>query len=254
MVDALVLAGGTSKGLEKEGEQAKASIRINKKLMLEYVIASLRNSTSVRRIAVVGPPALQDKLRTARADIFLPASDSLTKNMSLGLAELNSLDPVLITSSDIPLVTPEAIDDFVSRCEKVDADICYSVVDRERIEKFFPGVKRTYATFREGTFTGGNVGLVNPKVVRENMELIEKAFGLRKSPVRLLRILGLRFVLKFIFHRLTLGEVEQRVSLLLNSRGRAVVTPYPQIGIDVDKMSDLELARRFLQSGEEEKS
>lgn len=254
MVDALVLAGGSSKGLEKEGEQAKASIRIDKKSMLEYVIASLKNSNSVQRVAVVGPAALQEKLETDNVDIFLPAKGSLTKNMSLGLAELNSSGPVLITSSDIPLITPEAIDDFINRCEKVDADICYSVVDRERIEKFFPGVKRTYVTFREGTFTGGNVGLVNPEVVRENMELIEKAFGLRKSPVKLLRILGLRFVLKFILHRLTLGEVEQRVSLLLNSRGRAVITPYPQIGIDVDKMSDLELARRFLQSGEEEKN
>lgn len=250
IVDALILAGGSSKGLEREGEPAKAFIKINGKSMLEHVAESLKSSKSVRRVAVVGPPAMRDQSEKSGADIFLPTKGSLTENMSLGLAELNSSYPVLIASSDIPLITPEAIDDFVNRCEKIQADIFYSVVDRERIEKFFPGTKRTYAALREGTFTGGNVGLVNPRVVRENMELIERAFKLRKSPVKLVRILGLRFVLKFIFRRLTLGEVEERVSLLLNSKGRAVVTPYPQIGIDVDKVSDLELVRRFFQGGQ----
>ena len=44
-------------------------------------------------------------------------------------------------TGDIPLLTPEAVDDFLSRCQGVSADIYYSIVSKEANEAAYPGVK-----------------------------------------------------------------------------------------------------------------
>ena len=38
-----------------------------------------------------------------------------------------------------------------------------------------------------------------------------------------------------------MAEIEERVRLILGFRGVAVVSPYPEVGIDVDKPQDLAL-------------
>lgn len=249
-VDALVLAGGSSKNLESEGVPTKASIKIDGRPMVEYVIDSLKKSKFVGKIAVVASPMSQANSWLSKADLFVTSTGTLTENMSLGLSTLDSPYPVLIISSDVPLITTEAIDDFINRCEDKSAEFFYPIISKEVVEASFPTVKRTYASLREGIFTGGNMGLVNAQVILQNMETVERAYQLRKSPVKLLWILGLRFVLKFIFHRLTITELEEAVSRLLNFKSRAIPTLYPQIGVDVDKISDLDTVRRALASGE----
>jgi hypothetical protein len=60
------------------------------------------------------------------------------------------------------------------------------------------------------------------------------------------RQIGLLFILKFLLKRLSLSEVELQFSKLLSIKGKAIVLDYPEIGIDVDKPSDLELVRKIL--------
>jgi hypothetical protein len=45
---------------------------------------------------------------------------------------------------------------------------------------------------------------------------------------------------------LSLENAEKAVSKMVGVKGTAIVSPYPEIGIDVDKYSDLELARKLL--------
>ena len=77
--------------------------------------------------------------------------------------------------------------------------------------------------------------------------LIEEAYEARKSPFKLAKMLGPKFIFKFLLRRLTIEELEERISSLIKAKGKAVVTSYPEIGMDVDKNSDLELARKMLQ-------
>ncbi len=249
-VDALVLACGSSKHLKSE-VTAKALIEINSRPMVEYVIDSLKASKSVSKIAVVAPPISHSSSWLDKVDLLITSEGTLTENMKIGLSTLNSLHPVLIVSSDIPLITAEAIDDFINQCKKKDVDIFYPIISKKSVESLFPEVSRTYVFLREGIYTGGNVGLVNSQAILNNMETIQRAYKMRKSPVKLLRILGLRFILKFIFRRLAISELEEAVSQLLNSKSKAVVTDYPQIGVDVDKISDLNLVWKVLGSEKE---
>ncbi|MDP3014473.1 MAG: nucleotidyltransferase family protein, partial [Candidatus Subteraquimicrobiales bacterium] len=224
----------------------KACLSINGKPMIEYVIVALRGCSSIRRIVVVGPELFFKQKWAAKVDKILIDTGNLTENIFEAISYLETTEPVLVVTSDIPLITPEAISDFLKRCFEMEGDIYYPIISRACIESKFPKAQRTYFKLKEGTFTGGNLGLAHPIVFKENKELIEKIYSLRKSPFRLVRLLGGKFVLKFLSRSLTIAEVEKNASRIIGACGRAVVTPYPEVGIDVDKKSDLELVRQVL--------
>jgi hypothetical protein len=162
------------------------------------------------------------------------------------LSRLNTDKHVLVLTSDIPLITPEALEDFLQQCVKREADIYYSFVPKEAIEEKYPGVHRTYVRLSDGTFTGGNVVLINPQVVLERGQRILQAVQLRKHPVKLCRMLGFKFLLKLMRGKLSVAEIEKRVGEILGFIGAGIVSNYPEVGVDVDKPSDLELAKAFL--------
>jgi hypothetical protein len=68
----------------------------------------------------------------------------------------------------------------------------------------------------------------------------------RKRPWRLVRAFGWRPLLAYLLGRLTLDDAITRASHVIGARVAAVVMPYPEAAIDVDKPADLELAERIL--------
>lgn len=247
VVDAVILAGGGLKEITEEKVLARGLIEINGKPMLEYIIDALNNSALIDKIVLVIPTKVELGKLADKVNGTVRSDSSLTQNLHRGIESLETRNLVLALSSDIPLVTSEAIDDFLKECQEEEAQVYYSVIPREVIEEKFKGVKRTYVKLKEGTFTGGNIFLFDPEVVKKNIQLIEEAYGARKSPLKLARILGFKFIFKLLINRLTIGELEERVSLLIGAKSKAVVTSYPEIGMDVDKNSDLELVRKVLQ-------
>lgn len=256
MVDAIVLAGAANTGRLQEVSSAasEAMIPVCGRPMVWYVIKALVESERIRRVIVVGPPELA-ALRFGEPHdgriLYLPSGQSMIENLMRAVDHVRDQERVLVVTSDIPLLTKEAVADFLDRCRSVDADVYYSIVSRETNEAAYPGVQRTYVTLKEGTFTGGNVALVAPSALMRGRRMIEQAYVLRKKPVKLARLLGLRFLVKLALRRLSVSEIEQRVADILGCRGVAVESPYPEVGIDVDKPSDLALVERKLAAAEE---
>ncbi|HEY8417919.1 MAG TPA: hypothetical protein VIK93_07785, partial [Limnochordales bacterium] len=160
---------------------------------------------------------------------------------------------LLVVTSDIPLVTAAAIEDFLDRCRRRDAaagpralDAFYPMVSRENSEARFPGQRRTYVRLRSGSYTGGNCVLLSPAVLLKQRELFEQAVALRKDPVRMARLLGLGFIIRFLTRRLEAADIERVVRERLGINGAIIEVPYAEIGFDVDKPEDLELAHRML--------
>ncbi len=245
MYDVVVLAGTGKPGelTRSEGVDNKAFIRVSGKTLLAYTLEALRSSPLTGRIVVVGPKA--GLMPLAAAFGFTPVEEkgSLPLNILAGFHALAPSRHFLLVSADIPFLTGEALEDFLSRCQPFDRDFYYPIVARADVEKSFPGTKRTYVRLREGVFTGGNLFLVNPAVVEEGVARFDRFFELRKSPLKLLAALGPVFVIKFLCRVLAISELEKKIPLLLGISGKAVITPYAGIGTDVDKPSDLELIR-----------
>jgi len=247
-VEAVVLAGARNDGKLKGVSECEyeALIKVGDRPMVEYVTDALRRAESVERTVVVGPPELAATYDGVDGIEWVEFGSSMVENIQIGIERLKPKGHVLIVTSDIPLITAEAIDDFVNRCGRTKADIYYPIVRRETNESAFPGTKRTYVRLKDGVFTGGNLALLEPAIVPACRDMIEQAVAMRKKPLKLSRMLGLRFIVKLIFNQLSLAEIEDRVQRVLGFRGVGVESPYPEVGIDVDKPEDLALIERAL--------
>ena len=245
-VDAVILAGAPNDGQLKEvsPERWEAAIPIQGKPMVNYVIEALQNSSRIAKIVVVAPLEIQGDLTPGV--MVVEAGCSLTENIFRGMDVLQKENPVLFVTSDIPFVHAEAIDDFLDRCEELEGEIFYPLVSREANEQLYPEAVRTYFTLKEGSFTGGNVRLAEPQAVINSRWIMDQVFERRKKPFMIIRMLGLFFILKFCLKKLTLRELERRASEILGHSGVSIISPYPELGTDVDKPSDLALAEKTI--------
>jgi len=247
-IDALVIAGGSSEKLRKYNEVAKeALIPIGDKVMVEYVVEAVEHTPGINKIAVVGPSELQSIFAHKEKLIIAKEGESAIDSIINGMELLKPQGRLLILTADIPLITPTAISGFLEACQDTNVDIYYPIVPKEANEAKYPGIERTYVTIKDGTYTGGNAFLVNPNIIHERVETGKRLVKLRKSPLALSSLIGWKFILKLITRRLTIKEAEEKFSNLLNVNGRAVVSPYPEIGIDVDKPSDLQLVSSVIE-------
>ena len=249
MFNALILAGSKEKGpLEiAENVDNKALIMINGKPMIDYIVDALNNSENIDQIIVVGPEKELHPYIGKKVKKILNPGNSILENMESGLNFFDSNDNLLLLTSDIPLITPEAIDEFLKICIKRKAYIGYPLITKENIMKKYPETKRTYVTMKEGIFCGGNIAFFKPEFFFQQKNLIEELFENRKTTWKYIKILGLKFIFKFIFKTLTIEEVERRVTGILGYNSIAVMISHPEVMIDLDKLSDLELIRKYLE-------
>lgn len=249
MVDAVVLAGSGNDGPLKECSPVlyEALIPIGPKTMIEYVVEALLRARRIRRVLVVGPVAELSPLLAGERVSIVDSAGGIMENIEVGLNRFSDEKRVLLVTSDVPLLTPEAVDNFLELCGDMSGDFYYPVIPKQMVEKKFPSTRRTYVTLKEGVFTGGNLFLINPAVYKRCVENGQKIIALRKSPLGLCRLLGFLFVIKFLLRTLTLAEAEKKVSQLLGMiKGVVVVSEYPEVGVDVDKPGDLELVLKTM--------
>ncbi|NLM51293.1 MAG: NTP transferase domain-containing protein [Firmicutes bacterium] len=247
MTDVVVLAGGAKPSALTEAQQVdnKAFIKIHGRFMLSYVLDALKQAEGIGRIAVVGPKARLEEEISGEKIILVEEGKNLVENMERGFVALKPQKHFLICSSDVPFLTAEAVEDLLQSCAG-QKDFYYPIVSRKDNELRFPGVKRTYVKLKEGEFTGGNLFLVSPHCLKTMLPRLEEIYALRKSPLRLAAVFGIVFIIKFFTRQLSIAELEARFEDLFGLTGKAVISRYPEIGTDVDKISDLLLAERLL--------
>jgi 2-phospho-L-lactate guanylyltransferase (CobY/MobA/RfbA family) len=251
MINALVLAGSKNNGPLSQCSEVpyEAMIPIGDKIMTEYVVDALRGAKGIDQIVVVGPAEISDYFQLSDVQV-IPANSDIIDNIQTGFSALPEKEKILLVTCDIPLLTSQAIEDFIIRCGDQSRDVYYPIIPREIIEKSGYKTERTYVTFREGQFTGGNIFLVEPTRVKDSFEKGRMIVAARKSPFKLSKMMGIGFLIRFIMRRVYIEEAEKKVSELLSLWGRVIVTEYPELGVDVDKPSDLGMVAKILLSGQ----
>lgn len=245
-MDALVLAGGAAPPelAAATGCVDRALIEIGGQPMLCHVLDALHNTPGVERIAVVGNPAA---LALDGETFGVAAGGRMVDNLTRGIEALQS-PSVLVCTCDLPLVTPSALEALLQETRRRGLEVAYPIVRRAVCEAAFPDGRRTYATLRDGEFTGGNAVIVPGHIIGRVGALIDAAYNARKNPLALARILGPAFLAKFLSKRLTVAEVERKATQVVGCRAGAVEMQDASIAFDVDKPDDLRVAARVLES------
>lgn len=255
-VDCFILAGGLSPWLkELTGTEHRCLAPIAGRRIIDYILEALQKSGSIRRIIIAARKealahlagTLPEGVLLCEAAGDLPATAMAAAN-ALGT---DSTEKLLGVCDDIPLLTPLAVREFISACQALPAEeLYYPIIPKDACLAQFPQAKRTYGRLKDGVFTGGNMMLVSKNIIPPGQKKAKEIFARRKSPFKLCDWLGWSFVLKLLLHRLTLAEAEKRTSELMEMRCKAIITRHAGVGMDIDKPSDLELARRTLINGQ----
>jgi molybdopterin-guanine dinucleotide biosynthesis protein A len=248
MHDVIILAAGR---LEQEfaahyNVESKAYIPLKGKMMVEHVLETLSAVALARKVLVVPGTTLPESLKH-RIDHSATGGRTIVDSMKSGLLALPSpTKKVLILPCDIPLLSREALEDFLLACEKRDADLYYSYVSREDSEKKYPGLRHTYARLRDGTFCGGSLFMLSPQIMARCEDLFTSITGARKNPLKIAQLLGASTIIKFLMRALSISDIEKKVSALLGARAIAIQSHHADMAFNVDDLAVLQAALEFL--------
>lgn len=247
-MDALILGGALNSGPLRKISCARyeAAISIAGRPMIDYVISALTTVPAVSRIIVVCDESVLSETIKKKTTLIVPPGKTLLDSLNKGLKALNTREPVLVLTADIPLISKAAVEDFLLRCKQKEADVYYSFVPKEMNDQKYPGVKRTYVKLHEGVFTGGNIVLLSSWVIQNQADILNKAVSLRKKTIQLCLLLGWKYLFYLLMGRLTIEQIETQVAKILKMRAVGIISAYPEIGIDVDKPSDFYLVNKVL--------
>jgi len=252
--DAIILAGGESTSdLKKIAPyDNEALIIIGNYPMIYYVYQALRSTPQVNKIVVSGPAeAIKAILPRDERLIFVKGGQNAIESLAHAVTALKEGEissKVLIMPTDIPFITEAAIEDFLKKCEASDNDFYYPVTRKEDNEDKFPGVQRTYVRLQEGIVTGGNLFLLRSAIIDDCLETALKLVERRKNPLAMAGLFGFGLVCRYLVHRLNIEIAEKRFYKVLGFTAKCIISPYAEIGVDVDKPSDLQLAQEKLGS------
>lgn len=252
-MDAVVTAGGIPQPDESlypytQGK-SKAMLDICGKPMIQWVLDALSGSKLVDRVVLIGLP--EDSGVTCTKPLcFLSNHSSMIENLIAGINKVMEINPdassVLIVSSDIPAITSEMVDWEIETCLQTDVDLCYNVVKRDVIEARYPGSKRTFTKLKDMELCGGDLNVVHTSVAYTNLEIWEKLIATRKNPLKQAAILGYDTLFLMLFRLITVDQAVKKITSRLHMTGRAIICPYAEIGMDVDKPHQLEMMRTDL--------
>lgn len=90
--------------------------------------------------------------------------------------------------------------------------------------------------------------MVRTSVASTNLDIWKKLIESRKNPLKQAALLGLDTLLLVLLRRITLDQAVSRVTSRLHLTGRAILTPYAEMAMDVDKPHQLEMMRADMAS------
>lgn len=253
-MDAIVTAGGVPAAddplYEFSQGESKALIDIGGKPMVQWVLDALSGSTQVDHVVVIGIDE-SSGVTCEKPTRFIPNHGNMIDNIRAGVKETLKVNPdakyILIVSSDIPAISSEMVDWTVNTCMETQDDMYYSVVPREVMEARFPGSKRTYTKLKGIQISGGDMNVVSKDTVMSKQGLWNRMEAARKSPIRTAGLVGFDTLLLILFRLVDLDGVVKNASKRLKLKARAVVSPYAEIAMDVDKPHQLKILRADLE-------
>jgi GTP:adenosylcobinamide-phosphate guanylyltransferase len=253
-MDAIVTAGGIP--LPEEPlypatlGQSKALLDVAGKPMIQWVLDALSAAKTVDNIIIVG---LTEKmgLQCGKKMYFVSNQGKMVENLQAGARKVKEVNPeashVLMVSSDIPGISGEMVDWVVNTDMQTDLDVYYHLIQREVMEKRYPDCKRTWTHLKGLEVCGGdmNVGRLS-LLLTEDTDIWHKITDARKSPLKQAALVGFDTAFLLLTGQLTLEKAEANIMKRLNITGKAIVCPFAEVGMDVDKLFQLEIMREDL--------
>jgi len=254
--DAIVLAG--DRGPEDTvaraaGVSCKALVPVGGRPMVLRVLDALAGSTIIDSLLVsgsssrlLGHSAELDGLIAAGKIRWAENESSPSLSARAALNVLQDDHPVLVTTADHALLTPQMVDYFCTHAAETGCDAVAGLARSDMVAAAFPECRRTVTRLRDGGYCGCNLFAFLTPRAGNAVAFWRRIEEQRKHPLKIVRVLGLLAVLRYLLGRLTLEEGLARLSVLMDARAGAVWMPDAEAAVDVDKVEDWMLAEEIV--------
>jgi len=252
-MDAIILAGGIPQPEDplygySKGD-SKALMDIAGKPMVQWVLDALSGAKHVDNVIIVGLSP-KNKLKSKKPLHYLSNQGRMLSNIVVGVdksLELNKKNQyVMVVSADVPALKSEMVDWLVETCMETKDDIYYGVCTRKVMEKRFSNSKRTYTKLKDIELCGADVNIAHVSMTTDHLDMWETLIGSRKNPLKQAGIIGLGTLWSVFTRSISLDDLVDRVCQRIGISGRAIIWPYAEACMDVDKPHQLELMRKDL--------
>ncbi|MBE9473409.1 MAG: NTP transferase domain-containing protein [Chloroflexi bacterium] len=254
-MDAIVIAGGIPQPGEPLYEftqgQPKALLDIAGKPMVQWVLDALGGADTIDQVVLISLSE-EDELEFSKRITYVPNQGGILHNVRAGIEKVLELNSqarhVLTVSSDIPSIKSEMVDWIVNKNLETDLDLYYTVIPRHVMEQRFPTSNRSYTRLKDAEVCGGDMNMIRANTVNANEELWDRIVAARKSVFKQAALLGYGNLFLLLSRQLTMEGAVNRVTKRMDITGQAVISPYAELGMDVDKPHQLKIMRADLMS------
>ena len=243
--------------VEMTGVSHKCMIPINGKPLLERVVDSLLKSGSINKIYVcidegnvIRSSQILSELIDKGVIIISPAEANLADSVLAVARNIPAEEwPVIITTGDNALHTPEIIADFVRGIEQEETDVALGITREEDVAPTIPDSGLAYHRLKDGGFSSCNLYAINQNAL-DSVNIFRSGGQFGKKHWRILKSFGLGSFILYKFKLVTIDGLIRRIGKGFGIKVIPVFLPYDYGPIDVDNAFSFKLSERILKDRE----
>lgn len=254
--DALVLAAGRGPDdpmARAYGVTHKCVLDVAGVPMILRVLKALADAPSVGRIVisiedpdvVTSAPGFKELAERTSIET-VQSADRASSSVAHALSSDRLDYPVLVTTADHALLTPDMVETFCVESTASKADVTAGLASADTILGAYPGSARTFLKFADGRYSGCNLFTFNTEAAMKAITFWQRVERDRKKPWRLIRAFGIWPLVLYLAGAAGLERAFALGSKRLGIAAKPVVMPMAEAAIDVDKPEDLVLVELIL--------
>lgn len=247
---AIVLAGsrpGPDPFAAKYGTDLKALIPVGGIPMVARPVNALLISPHIIAVRVLSqqPERIAGVLPSNSRLTVAASGSTIASTLEAVLADPGTKFPLLVTTADHALLSPSMISDFCRQAEG--SDFAIGVAEKRALRARLPGTKRTWLSFRSGSYSGANLFAFGSPAASKAVALWRSVEQDRKKGWRMIAALGPALLAGALLKVRTLDQTLASVGKRLALDIRKVELADPLAAVDVDKPADHALVTAILE-------
>jgi len=255
-VDCIVLAGDRRQGdpmAVSAGVPGKALVPVCGSAMLAHVLTTLCDWGPAGRIMVVAPRTDDYAsvvegcgIGQKKPMVMLEPGARLVDSILSAIDRCQTSRCLLLTADHV-LLDRAWLETLMKAGDQHAASLFLGLADWHKVMARFPGSRRTRYRFSDFSACGTNLFLLNDTDgVRRILALWQKVEQERKKPWRIVSLLGLANLTRYLAGRLSLQAAFSGLSERFGANIQPVLIDDPLAAVDVDNADDLAMVERVL--------
>ncbi len=158
--------------------------------------------------------------------------------------------PILITTADNCLVTPEGYSEFIRKCLANEAGAAAGLARKEDVIAADPVGQKKFYQFKDGDFSNCNMYWLGSEQALGAAEIMRQGGQFAKFPSRVIKAFGLINLIRFRFGNWSKENLFAEISKRFGIKLMAIELSDGQYAIDVDNERTFDVTERILKRQE----